>query len=216
MKITSLYLLTINLEETENFYNDILDIPTYKKTNNEVSFWFGETIVYFKKSELNAEYHIAFEIPKNQLIAAYNWTKSRTAVLPVNENSDFSHFEFWGAQSFYFYDNNSNLLELIVRSELDNASDEIFDSSSILYASEIGIVTDNVSRMAEKIIENYPLLTYSKQPAQEKFVVIGEETGLLVLVDENRNWYPTDKKANSFPLKIVFEKDAKKHELFID
>lgn len=68
MKITSLHLLTPNLIETENFYNTVLNIPTYKKTSDEVSFLFGETIVYFKKTELNAEYHIAFEIPKNQLI----------------------------------------------------------------------------------------------------------------------------------------------------
>lgn len=216
MKITSLHLLTPNLIETENFYNTVLNIPTYKKTSEEVSFLFGETILYFKKTELNAEYHIAFEIPKNQLIEAYNWIKSRTEVLPVNENSDFSSFELWNAQSFYFYDNNFNLLEFIIRSELDNASDKIFDSSSILYASEIGIVTNNVAALAEKIMKDYSLSVYSKQPAQENFVVIGEETGLLVLVDENRNWYPTNRKANSFSTKIVFEKKDRKHELLIN
>ncbi len=134
----------------------------------------------------------------------------------MNDNSNFSSFERWNAQSFYFYDNNFNLLEFIIRSELDNASDKIFDSSSILYASEIGIVTNNVAALAEKIMTDYSLSVFSKQPAQENFVVIGEETGLLVLVDENRNWYPTNRKANSFSTKIVFEKKDRKHELLIN
>lgn len=205
MKITALHLKTNNLVETEAFYNTILNISTHRITANEVSFLIGETELLFTKSNLNSRYHIAFDVPKNMIEQSYNWMKSKTKILPVTENSEFSNFELWNAKSFYFYDNNLNLLEFIARFDLENTSEKTFDSSLILYVSEIGIVTKNVPKLTKKILNNYPLAIYKKQPAQENFTVIGDETGLFVLVNENRNLFPTDKKANSFPMKIVFK-----------
>lgn len=211
MKIKELHLLSDNLIETEKFYNTILDIPTNKKTEDEIAFTIGETRLFFKKSETNSQYHIAFDIPNHQLLEAYAWLKSRTSILPVTENGPFSHFELWNAQSFYFYDNNSNLLEFIVRHDLNNHSDNPFNSSSLLYVSEIGIVTDNVPLLAEQLLKKYPLSIYSKQPPQENFTALGNETGLLILVNQNRNWHPTDKKAMAFPVKIVFDTENRQN-----
>ena len=204
MKIKELHLLSNNLIETEKFYNTILDIPAYKKAENEIVFAFGETLLFFKKTEANSQYHIAFDIPNNQLEEAYTWLKSRIEILPVLEKSPFADFESWNAKSFYFYDNNSNLLEFIVRYDLDNRSENTFNSSSILYASEIGIVTDDVPSLAKKLQEDHLLSVYSKQPPQENFIALGDETGLLIIVNQNRNWFPTDKKAIPFPSRIIF------------
>lgn len=216
MKITKLHLNTCDLAKTEAFYNTILNISTYRSNSNEISFLIGKTELHFIKSDLESQYHIAFDVPKNLIDASYDWIKSKTKILPVTENSDFSNFELWNAKSFYFYDNNSNLLEFIARFDLENTSKKAFNSSLILYASEIGIVTKDVTKLVHRLQNKYPLSIYSKQPAQENFTVLGDETGLLVLVDENRNWFPTNKKAKSFPIKIVFETaDNKIHELEI-
>lgn len=216
MKITRLHLNTNDLAKTEAFYNTVLNISTNKITSKEVSFLIGETELHFTKSDSESQYHIAFDVPKNLIDASYNWIKSKTKILPVTENSEFSNFELWNAKSFYFYDNNSNLLEFIARFDLENTSKKAFDSSSILYVSEIGIVTKDVPKLAERLQKEYPLSVYPKQPAQENFTVLGNETGLLVLVNENRNWYPTNKKADSFPLKIIFEASNKTHELELE
>lgn len=205
MKIKELHLLSNDLHQTEKFYNTTLDIPTRQKTEDEIAFAFGETLLFFKKSDTNSQYHIAFDIPNNQLEEAYTWLKSRTTILPVTENSQFSDFESWNAKSFYFYDNNSNLLEFIVRNDLNNYSENTFNGSSVLYASEIGIVTDNVPSLAAEILKKYFLSVYSKQPAQENFTAIGDENGLFILVNQERNWFPTDRKAMKFPVKIVFD-----------
>ena len=217
MKITGLHLQTNNLEETEAFYNEVLEIPTQIISVNEVSFLIGETELHFVKSETNSQYHIAFDVPKNLIEQSYNWIKSRIKVLPVTENSEFSNFDLWNAKSFYFNDNNGNLLEFIARFDLENTSEKTFDSKSILYASEIGIVTNDVPKLVERLQNEYSLSIYPKQPAQENFTVIGDETGLLVIVNENRNWFPTDEKAKSFPMKIAFEaSDNKTYELQIE
>lgn len=206
MKIKELYLLSNNLEETEVFYNNVLGMLTDSKNEVEIAFYAGETKIIFTESPDDTPvYHLAFDVPNNKLDEAYAWLKKRTTVLPVTTETEFSEFQLWNARSFYFYDNNGNLLEFICRFDLKNQSEQSFDSSSILYVSEIGLVTNDVPFLAEQLIQNYGLEVYSKQPVQDSFTALGDEEGLFILVNADRNWFPTEKKAASFPTKIFFD-----------
>lgn len=205
MRIKELHLLTNNLKDTVRFYTQVLGATVKEEKEEELSLLLGETLISFQNSpEENPVYHLAFDIPKNKLEEAYHWLKQRTTVLPVTQETEFSDFQLWNAKSFYFYDNNENLLELICRYDLDNEADRIFDASSILYVSEIGLVSDDVPFLAETLINKYGLEVYSKQPAQDNFTALGDEEGLLIIVNTDRNWFPTEKKARSFRTKIVF------------
>ncbi|MCX2450207.1 hypothetical protein OQX61_02890 [Pedobacter sp. PLR] len=205
MEIKELQIITSQLEETETFYNQILNIPTLEKSENEVSFRIGSSKLSFEVSTADQPvYHIAFDIPKNQLMEAYEWLKQRTPIIPISPSSDFSDFEQWNAKSFYFYDNNKNVLELICRYELDNESGLPFDGSSLLAITEIGLVSDDVAFLAETLMGKYDLELYEKQPARDNFTVLGDDHGLLILVNQDRDWYPTTQKAKSFPVKLVF------------
>ncbi|RAJ35779.1 VOC family protein [Pedobacter cryoconitis] len=217
MKFEAIELLSNNIIETEQFYNNILDIKTNSKNENEVSFLIGTTKVSFQKSAIeNPNYHLAFDIPNNKLEEAFKWLEQRTTILPVTDDSQFSSFEAWNAKSFYFYDNNGNLLELICRFDADNQSDAAFDSSSILFVSEIGIVTSDVLTTATGLISQYGLEYYAKQPKTENFAVIGDETGLLILVTPDRNWFPTAKKAQAFEARVQLSTaDRAQQELHI-
>jgi hypothetical protein len=42
---------------------------------------------------------------------------------------------------------------------------------------------------------------------------LGTDTGLFILVEENRDWYPTDKKAKSFWTKVLFLNNEKTREI---
>ena len=140
MKIKAIELLSNNIIETE------------------LSFLIGTTQLTFQKSDIqHPNYHLAFDIPNNELEEAYNWLDQRTTALPVTDDSSFSSFEAWNAKSFYFYDNNENLLELICRFDADNQSSASFDSDALLFVSEIGIVTADVSAMGEELITKYGL-----------------------------------------------------------
>ncbi|WP_316751201.1 hypothetical protein [Pedobacter gandavensis] len=205
MEIKELQVITSQLAETETFYNQILNISTLEKTENKVSFMLGSSKLSFEvTTAVQPVYHIAFDIPKNQLMEAYKWLKQRTPVIPLSPESDFSNFELWNAKSFYFHDNNKNLLEFICRYDLDNESDLPFDGSSILAITEIGLVSEDVAFLAETLMGKYDLEVYEKQPAQDNFTVLGDDHGLLILVNQDRDWYPTTQKAKSFPIKMVF------------
>ena len=212
MKIKALYLTTGNLAATIDFYTTVLQIPVGQKQENQVTFYLGTTLLQFTLvPDSNPVYHIALDIPHNQLLEAYAWLQPRTAILPVSPESDFSEFTLWNAKSFYFYDNNGNLLEYIARFDSATASTQPFDSTAIVAISEIGIVTHDVPKLAQQLMERYPLEVYTKQPAAENFTALGDETGLLILVKDNRNWFPTDTVAVAFPLTVVFD-DGDSHE----
>lgn len=215
MKIKELQLLTNNLDKTEAFYNTCLNISVGQKTENDISFFIGTTSIKFILSQVSDPvYHIAFDIPCNKLDEALNWLSARVSILPVTAESKIAEIKLWNARSIYFYDNNGNLLELISRFDLDNQSEKSFDASSILSVSEIGLVTDSVPALAKTIIEKYNIPVFDKQPAQNNFTALGNDEGLLVLVNEDRNWFPTNQKAQSFWSKIVMETaDGSLHEI---
>ena len=214
MNILELELLTDSITETELFYNNIVGLKTVSKNNSSVSFAAGATQLTFRSSEnINPVYHFAFDMPNNKLLEAFAWIEKKTEILEIVPPEKIADFYNWNAKSFYFYDNNGNILEIIARFSLDNASEKPFDGSSILSVSEIGFVTKNVSKLSDEMFNKYGLSGFSKQPKLEKFIVLGTDTGLFILVEENRDWYPTHQKAKSFWTKVVFDNNGKMSEI---
>ncbi|MFV5696152.1 VOC family protein [Flavobacterium sp. LB3P122] len=214
MNILKLELLTDSLDETELFYNNVFGLKTISKTDSSISFETGSTKLTFRSSEnLKPVYHFAFDIPNNKLGEAFAWIEKKTKILEVIPPEKIADFYNWNAKSFYFYDNNGNILEFIARFSLDNASDKEFNWASIISVSEIGFVTKNVSLLSDEMFNKYGLFIFSKQPKLNKFIVLGTDTGLFILVEENRDWYPTQKKAKSFWTKVVFDNNGKMSEI---
>jgi catechol 2,3-dioxygenase-like lactoylglutathione lyase family enzyme len=214
MNILEIELLTDALDETELFYNNIIGLKTISKSNSSISFAAGATQLTFRPSEnLSPVYHFAFDIPNNKLTEAFAWIAKKTEILDVVPPQKIADFYNWNAKSFYFYDNNGNILEFIARFSLDNASEKPFDGTSIVSVSEIGFVAKNVSQLSDVICKKYDLSIFPKQPKLNKFIVLGTDTGLFILVEENRDWYPTDKKAKSFWTKVLFLNNEKTRQI---
>jgi catechol-2,3-dioxygenase len=205
MNILELELLSDDILKTETFYNRVLGLDTFFRDRSNVSFHAGATKLTFHSSQnVKPIYHFAFDVPNNKLLEAFSWIESKTEIMYVIPPNKIADFYNWNAKSFYFYDNNGNILEFIARNDLDNASEKPFNGKSILSVSEIGLVSKNVAAQCDELFDKYGLTAYSKQPKLPKFAALGSVTGLFVLVEENRDWYPTDKKSNSFWTKVVF------------
>ena len=216
MKIETVNLLSRDIQQTKEFYTGVLGLESVGESVHEITFLVGYTQLNFRTTELiNPNYHLAIDIPRNRLEEASCWLQKRTDLVPVNEGEVFSRFEAWNAGSFYFYDNNGNLLEFICRYDLDNRSEEEFTSSSMLYISEVGIVSKDVQATAKTLMAKYDLTYYAKQPPAENFIVLGNETGLIILVSDDRNWYPTKKKAEIFSLRIAIEMNDDPYQKFL-
>ena len=214
MNILAIELLTDDINKTEVFYNEILGLKTISKNKSSVSFATVSTKLTFRSSvNVNPVYHFAFDIPNNKLMEAFAWIEKNVEILEIIPPDKIADFYNWNAKSFYFYDNNGNILEFIARYDLDNTSEVPFDGSSILSISEIGFVSKDVSQLCDELFDKYGLEVFSKQPKLNKFIVLGTDTGLFILVDENRDWYPTQKKSKSFWTKVLFQNNGEMREI---
>lgn len=214
MKLLELELLSDDILKTEVFYNQVLGLETLCKDSSSVSFNAGATKLTFRSSNnVKPLYHFAFDVPNNKLLEAFEWIEKKTEIMYVIPPDKIADFYNWNAKSFYFYDNNGNILEYIARNDLDNATQNPFDGQSILSVSEIGLVSKNVTVQCDELFEKYGLSPYSKQPKLDKFIVLGTVTGLFILVEENRDWYPTKVKAKSFWTKVVFNNNGETNVL---
>ena len=206
MNIIELELLSDNLAATEVFYRRVFGLePYFKEGNGLMCFKIGGTELIFKKSDnVKPVYHFAIDVPNNRFEDAYAYFRSKTALIGITETTDVADFVNWNAKSFYFYDNNGNIAEIITRysnKEFDNAP---FSPASYLTISEIGLVTPNVPDLAQTLYKEYGIPVYKNQPATDAFTVCGDDRGLFIIAANGREWYPTKIKAQHFPTRILY------------
>lgn len=210
MNISAINLLTNDLKSTFDFYHNTLGLPVLERTDQHVTFIAGRTNLTFTYSDVHRHpvYHFAFTIPSNKLNEAFNFIQARVAIIDIPSHGKIADFSNWNAEAFYFYDNNGNILEYITRYALQNQSEEVFSGSSIYAISEIGLVTDHIPALAQKIRARFHIPIFKYQPAQEQFTVLGDHFGLFILVANERMWFPTQIKAKLFPLTIYVQNDS--------
>lgn len=213
MNIKKLTLKTNDFNYTTGFYQRLFNVDPDFRSESAVGFQVGETVLIFELSDIvNPVYHFAIDIPCNQLHGAFEFVSNCATVLPVNEDQYFAGFKNWNAKSFYFFDNNGNILEYICRYDRQIDLPGEFNGQQLIAISEAGIPAESTPELMAEIMEFYPIVPYEKQPPLENFAALGDVNGLLILSNIGRAWYPTQIPAAVFPMKIVFEVDGIDYE----
>lgn len=176
------------LGEMADFYRNVLEMKVLLSAEKLI-VEAGKTQITFTAAAKGTQpyYHFAFNIPENKIVLARNWLVERTklSVTPQRNRekgmpNDVMPMDFWDSHSVFFWDPAGNILELICRHNLKNGTKGEFRSDEILYASEIGFVTDgSVNSMADQIKSTFQLSQY--RGGGEYFRALGDETGLLIL-----------------------------------
>lgn len=202
MKIQELRLATAALDQQHAFYANVLGLETLEQTPTRVSFRVGASQLVFEQSDrsLAGVYHFAFNIPVNQLEAALDWTSDRVPLLASATGQTVFHSESWNADMFYFADPAGNILEFIARHTLRDSSDMPFDTRSLLNVSEIGIAAEDVPAEVAKLTAQIGDGVYKE--GDPTFTPVGDEHGLLIVVQRGRIWFPnTGKPAQHLPIR---------------
>jgi catechol 2,3-dioxygenase-like lactoylglutathione lyase family enzyme len=217
MQILEIQLLSTDLAKTEEFYHHVLGLPLVQSAANSISFLMGTSKIVFLKSEGKTPiYHFTFHIPKNQLLEGMDWVAQKTEIILNDEQEKITDFENWNAKSFYFFDYNGNILECIVRFDLQNESSAAFSVESLLGISEMGIGTDNVLELVARLRTEADIPLFSKQVQRENFHALGDDEGLFVISRTDRNWYPTQIPVEKFYTKIILTENGTKYELEVN
>ncbi len=213
MDILKLTLSTSDLEGTKHFYNTRLGLAVINEQETSVSFRAGTTELQFVIATGKPLYHLAFNIPQNNIDEALQWCLANQFKMLPFQNENLVDFPNWNARSVYFLDNNGNILELIARHDLNNATAESFNATQLLCVSEIGLVVDDVLQFCSELNAKYGIPYYEKQPPAPDFSVMGDATGLFIVVPQNRKWFPTAVTSAKFPLQVSFRQNQSVYQL---
>ncbi len=203
MRITHVQLHTHCLDDQRRFYEKVLRLTAPSEAQCCV-VEAGETRLEFVSTPDDSRpcYHFAFNIPENKLPEAKAWVSERCVLLKDSETQrDELFFPHWNAHSIYFHDAAHNVVELIARHSLDNATDESFSAQQILGVSEIGIVVDPEGEGRREIRSALGIQAY-----QGSSFAVGDETGLFILPREGRPWIPErTQPAAAFPTRVTVQ-----------
>jgi Predicted ring-cleavage extradiol dioxygenase len=208
MHITRLELQIADLKEQALFYGETLGLDTRIIAGTQVIVRAGATELVFTQADENQRgfYHFAFNIPENQFETAKRWLAMRAELLADEDGNTSIDFGNWNSHSLYFKDAAGNILELIARHDLQNAS----EGFEILSVSEIGLATEDVLALVRSLQENTGLLPY-KDESSETFTAVGNADGLFIVVKQGRIWYPnTGVPAQLLPVRAYIQVDETK------
>ena len=194
--IEEIHMKSSRLDELRKFYEEVIELPvTFKQDTLTVKA--GATRLKFTPSDSQADapfYHFAFNIPENKIESARRWQRERTRLL-CRGSKEVIHFSGINAHSIYFNDPAGNIVEYIARHDLENSARGEFGPEQILYASEIGIVVDDVVQTQRQIKETLGLKGFPGSYRSSSFSPVGDAHALLILVKRNRMWFPNKKQA---------------------
>ncbi len=196
-RLLRLRLLTAApLVKMKSFYHELLGLPLIDEKAEEFTLAGGQTSITFAPAQPEHGepfYHVAFNIPENKIRGAHDWQKPRTPLDRLNANlrdpempEDVVHFRHWNAHSVFFWDPAGNLIEYIARHDLKNGAAGAFSIKDILYASEIGFISEDVTNTAVEMKKALGLEQY--RGGDENFRALGDEHGLLLVIIRGRRW----------------------------
>jgi len=201
-RILSLELLSAApISTMKEFYQGSLGLRVLDEQRDRLTLAAGLSSLTFVAAGPDAGepfYHFAFNIPENKAVEALAWQKERSPLMPIprhlqdDDHPELVHFRHWNAHSVFFYDPAGNVVEYIARHDLGNAAAGSFGSDDILYASEIGLIVDEVAATAAELKEVVGVEQY--RGGDEQFTALGDERGLLLVMKRGRrlNFQPSD------------------------
>lgn len=200
MQIGRVTLASRNLEAQRHFYGEVLGLPSTMTPEGALQVLVGSSQLLFRLDEsVQPFYHIAFNIPTNQIEAAVAWADGRFELLPSG-GQVISHSTSWNSDGYYFYDPDGNIMELIARHTLANATEAPFGPEQILCVSEVGLPVADVPGTVDLFAAKLALPEYDCN--RVSFNAMGDEQGLFIVVIEGRNWFPTQTPAKPLPVTI--------------
>jgi catechol 2,3-dioxygenase-like lactoylglutathione lyase family enzyme len=192
MQIQSLTLYTNQLAEQRYFFTQQMSFEISEESITAFGIQVGKTTLRFVEAPIQGKYHYCFLIPSNQLDASIKWLRDRDIpIIKIEGDRIVQHFANWNADSVYFYDGAGNLVEFIVRYNLDNDHPEPFDQQQILNVNEIGMASRHPKQLNDQLTERIGSLFWKGD--LERFGTFGSESGLLLLVNSQvkTDWFPT-------------------------
>jgi catechol-2,3-dioxygenase len=188
------------------FYGSVLQLPA-ETEGDRVAVRASRTRLSFSAalSGEHPRYHIAFSVPLACFDAARRLVALHTPLITADGDEVIVHAS-WDAVAFYFRDPAGSILECIAR-RAEPWDDEAPAAPAIRSVCEVGLVVDDVPAMAATLRGALGVAPFRGSEG-ETFTALGDEEGLLIVVQRGRGWYPsTGLAAAPAPLQLTLTLD---------
>ncbi|MEA9588376.1 hypothetical protein VC279_00970 [Xanthomonas sp. WHRI 10064A] len=191
MQLRHLVLPCLDPTLSLRFYADTLQLPL---SGNSVRIGWS-TLECIQAQQPVGSVHLAFNVAPARFDAAAAWIGARAT--PLTDPAGQERFQLdgvWQSRSVYFAGPDGAVLELIARNALQDTptGQGIFHGSELLCLSEIGLPSSNVAAVTSSVGHHFGVHPFA--PAVEGFVALGDDEGLLIVVDQRRCWFPQQRQ----------------------
>lgn len=204
MHLEALTLPTRDLAAQRTFYADTLGFATRQETPHRLTVRLGSTrLTFWQEDSFDGFTHLACDIPRNRVDEAQDWLNSRVPLLADQEGlTCFPPCGNWNTTNLYFEDAAGNILEFIARHDLPHDSAELFGPGSVLHVSELGVVVPDVPAAVWGLGRQFGLRPFNG--VSDTFTAVGGHDGMLIVVPQGREWFPTRRPAVPVPFQVTF------------
>lgn len=204
MKIVEVTLTVMDLNAAVAFYRDRLEMPVDQINRQAVVQVGASQLTLMEGDQFDGVHHVAFGIPPSDFEVARKWLASRVETIVVDGSDVINGPEGWESKSLYFLGPEDIILELIARQADSQEIGGGGQGPRLLSISEIGVASPEVASTVRELTENLGLSRFP--PQGEQFAAVGDHDGLLIVVDQERIWFPTQSlRPARGPLKIRLE-----------
>ena len=212
MKILNVSITVRDLAKAVQFYRDIMLLPV-EATAAGAEVAIGSSRLSLSSGDgFHGVHHLAFGILPSEFAWAHDWLARRVPLLSADGSEVILGSDDWKSRSLYFLGPEDIILEFIARDADASAVPSKGENPQILSISEVGIgvkdVLDTVATLSGEMgIPNF-------YDCSSTFASMGGHDGLLIVVDHERIWFPTESSQPARgPLAVLIESSARKHQM---
>lgn len=203
MRVDEVELSVPDLEASRAFYAGVLQLAELP-ADSGLALAAGRTRLTFRAAPagVRPRYHIAFSVPLARFDAARRLVAARTPLITAGGDEVIIHVS-WDAVAFYFRDPAGSILECIARRAEPADDPSAPEAPGIGCVCEVGVVVDDVPAVAATLRGTLGVAPFRGSEG-DTFTALGDEEGLLIVVQRGREWYPsTGLAADPAPLQLT-------------
>jgi len=204
MKIREVTLTARRLDAAAAFYRDVLRMPVDEQPNRATVTIGSSRLVLVPGDQFDGVHHLAFGISPHDFDLVRRWLNQHVEPIVAGASEVIDGPEGWNSRSLYFLGPEDILLEFIAR----QADAEIPGGDGVaprpFSISEVGMGVPDARAAVRELTEALGLPTFP--PQETHFAPVGDHDGLLIVVDQERVWFPTrTHRAAHGPLTVRIE-----------
>ena len=189
MQIREVSITARHPDAAAAFYRDVLRMPVDAQSDRVTVTIGSSQLIITPGDQFEGIHHLAFGISPHDFDLARRWLNEQIEPIIAQGSDVIDGPAGWNSQSVYFHGPEEILLEFIARqadAEIPGGTGPVPRPLSI---SEVGIGVPDVGAAVRELADTLGLPTFPPQEAQ--FAPVGNHDGLLILVDDERVWFPT-------------------------